>query len=476
MPGRSIGISHRRVVERPVVAVVTKVGGRTAPSEGTIMNVPNDPSQPAVLSPGHSSVPSPVPGQSQQLAHRDSSAVAEISREDTWRQRVPFRNPMEMHVLAVQKLASGGAPAAEARNGRVNLLEEVDWGRVPPTWEGLKPTTLKMAENLTVRQIAILLNAYAKAGVADRQVFYTLTQQFSAHLGSSPKSVLGVRPQDVGLVAHACQKVQFKNEFLFTRLRKVVVRMVKQNRLISPQTLSLILTGFVKLKFIGDGELLHSLGTAALRELDRFTIRDSAVLMMTFSQACPLDDRSRGVFSRVYRARDRTAERESMAAAVPIMVALGNVTAWHPELVMDLLQEDCGVVDAFAAAVPTCAIVHLANGVQSLATLVAGGFLPASIDSRTVFRAASDRLCEDGGAKLPQSAIVQLAAGFTKLGGLGWQDIFNRLLVDATGLDLPSAVAVLHGLAGQNIRDVSWVQREILDRLDAVKLKDSQTA
>ncbi|KAF4734045.1 hypothetical protein FOZ62_013111, partial [Perkinsus olseni] len=256
MPGRSISISNRRVVERPVAAVVTKVGGRTAPSEGsdTVMNVPNETSQPTVLSPGHSSVPAPSSSQSQQLAHRDGSAAAEISREDTWRQRVPFRNPMEMHVLAVQKLASGGAPASEARNRRVNLLEEVDWGRVPPTWEGLKPTTLKMAENLTVRQIAILLNAYAKAGVADRQVFYTLTQQFSARLGSSPKSVLGVRPQDVGLVAHACQKVQFKNEFLFTRLRKVVVRMVKQNRQISPQTLSLILTGFVKLKFIGDGE------------------------------------------------------------------------------------------------------------------------------------------------------------------------------------------------------------------------------
>ncbi|KAF4676577.1 hypothetical protein FOL46_000039 [Perkinsus olseni] len=478
MPGRSVSISSRRVVERPVAAVVTKVGGRTAPLEGsdTVMNVPNDPSQPTVLSPGHSSVPAPSSSQSQQLAHREGSAVAEISREDTWRQRVPFRNPMEMHVLAVQKLASGGAPAAEARTGRVNLLEEVDWGRVPPTWEGLKPTTLKMAENLTVRQIAILLNAYAKAGVADRQVFYTLTQQFSARLGSSPKSVFGVRPQDVGLVAHACQKVQFKNEFLFTRLRKVVVRMVKQNRQISPQTLSLILTGFVKLKFIGDGELLHSLGTAALRELDRFTIRDSAVLMMTFSQACPLDDRSRDVFSRVYRARDRTAERESMAAAVPIMVALSNLTVWHPEVVMDLLQEDYGVVDAFAAAVPTCAIVHLANGIQALATLVAGGFLPASIGSRAVFRAASDRLCEDGGAKLPQSAVVQLTAGFTKLGGLGWQDIFNRLLVDATGLDLPSAVAVLHGLAGQNIRDVSWVEREILNRLDEAKLRDPQTA
>ncbi|KAF4736688.1 hypothetical protein FOZ62_013499, partial [Perkinsus olseni] len=124
MPGRSIGISNRRVVERPVVAVVTKVGGRTAPSEGigTVMNVPNDPSQPTVLSPGHSSVPGPASNQSQQLAHRDVSAVAEISREDTsW----PAEGVSWAAVASLLRHhAVVSAPAAEARTGRVNLLEE----------------------------------------------------------------------------------------------------------------------------------------------------------------------------------------------------------------------------------------------------------------------------------------------------------------------------------------------------------------
>lgn len=306
-------------------------------------------------------------------------------------------------------------------------------------------------------------------------MFYTLTQHFSARLGSSPKSILGVRPQDVGLVAHACQKVQFKNEFLFTKLRKVVVRMVKQNREISPQTLSLILTGFVKLKFIGDGELLHSLGTAALRVLNQFTIRDSAVLMMTFSQACPLDERSRDVFMQVYQARDRSGQLENIAATVPIMVSLANLATWQPELAMSLLRDDSSVAEAFAAAVSSCAIIHLANGVQALASLAAGGFLPPSVDIKAIFKATSDRLCADLDVKLPQSAIVQLSAAFTKLGGIGWQDIFTRILKDSIGLDLTSAVAVFHGLAGQNMSEKAWIEREILNRLDAVRLKDAQT-
>ncbi|KAF4677714.1 hypothetical protein FOL47_010935 [Perkinsus chesapeaki] len=477
MPGRAAALVKRRGLERPAVALVSRVGEGhlSATQPAPAVTVPCDPSTPTVVATGASTSLAEANGR-HDLTHKDPRGVpVEIIREDKWKQRVPFRNRMEMHVLAVQKLASGRVPIAGVEGERVNLLDEVDWGRTPTTWEGLKPTTLKLAENLTVRQIAILLNAYAKAGVADRQIFYTLTQQFSGRIDSSPKSVLAIRAQDVGLVAHACQKMQFKNEFLFTKLRKVVVRMVRQNRPISPQTLSLILTGFVKLNFIGDGDLLHSLGTAALRELHHFTIRDSAVLMMTFSQACPLDHQARDVFRTVYKNRDRVEERDNMAAAVPIMVSLGKLGAWHPELVQSLLLDDSAVVEAFAAAVPTCAVIHLANGIQALGTLVASGLLPPAVDARPSFRAASDRLCEDQGTRLPQSAIVQLAAGYTKLGGIGWQDIFLRIVKDSQGLDLPSAVAVLHGLAGQNIRDCNWVDREILARSQLPGLRDPQS-
>ena len=123
-------------------------------------------------------------------------------------------------------------------------------GSTTSSWPTVEKTIVRNMDRFSPHQLALCLSAVARGGYQSRKLVHSISLQ----LGKSQDEL---SLKDLALVVNAFSKMGIKNEVFLTCAIPAIIRKVKYNQHVFVSPAVLILDGYSKLGFLGDGTLVH---------------------------------------------------------------------------------------------------------------------------------------------------------------------------------------------------------------------------
>lgn len=224
-------------------------------------------------------------------------------------------------------------------------------------WTKVEGQIFKNLSSFSGRQLVLTMSALARSDFRSRRLMLALSQQVMGEV----QSTLTLR--DYSVIVNALAKLGLRNEIFLVSAIPAILRKVRVSPAASVGSIALVLDGYTKLGFLGDGKLMTGCLEAIAARMDSVKPVDATTVLRAISRLSPLEQAT--VPPAIVVALMNLVEGEfvipCLTAVAKLSVRSDTILDETSKLVRDVLGD--GLDDVAAGR-----LIHAFNAISVLGT------------------------------------------------------------------------------------------------------------